>query len=74
MDFLTCQAMKWVTDWLPFLIFIGLMIYFIRKAKVAQVDTQRLLSEYRESHIAEMRKANAILERIAAALEQPRSE
>ena len=55
-------------DWVPFLVFVGLLLYFVRKMGKSAGDTKR----YREDCLAEQRKLTAATERIAAALEQRR--
>jgi len=57
-------------DWVPFLIFIGLMLYFMRKLGAPGGEMKR----YREDCLAEQRRLAAAAERIAAALEQQHRE
>ena len=56
-------------DWVPFLIFVGLLLYFVRKMGTSAGDMKR----YREDCLAEQRKLTAATERIAAVLEQRQS-
>lgn len=57
-------------DWVPILIFLGLLIYFIRKtAALNQKGHLEATRKYMEEHMAEMRRTNDTLTRIAAALE-----
>ena len=51
-------------DRLPILIFLSLLIYFWKKLK----PQQHMLDQYRIEHIAELRRLNTSLERIADAL------
>jgi hypothetical protein len=62
-------------DWVPMLIFIGLLLYFLRKMGkggsfgARQIEYMTFMREYCASHLEETRKTNAALQRIAAALE-----
>lgn len=62
-----------VLDWVPFFIFISLLIYFMRKVAKAQPDAAKRLNDHRERQMDEMRRLNTNLERIAAALEAQRA-
>ena len=62
-----------VLDWVPFAVFIGLMIYFMRRAVKAQPDAAKRLNEHRERQIDEMHRININLERIVASLEAQRT-
>ena len=57
-------------DWIPFLIFLGILIYFMKKGvggkQAAYMD---FMKDYCSSHLEETRKINKNLERIADALE-----
>ena len=59
-----------VLDWVPFVIFIGLMIFFMKKGfggkQAAYMD---FMKDYCTNHLEETRKINANLARIAAAAE-----
>jgi len=57
---------KVLIEWVPFLIFIGMLLFFMRKMMKPQ---QRTLDQYRIEHIAELRRLNGSLERIADALQ-----
>ena len=70
---------KYVIDWLPFLIFLGLLIFFMRKtgfgsrqAEYMAKHTEHIayMQRYSENHLEETRKISESLRRIAAALEQ----
>lgn len=56
---------KLLVDWIPILIFLGLLIYFYKKLK----PQQQTLDQYRIEHITELRRLNTSLERIADALQ-----
>ena len=58
---------RYVLDWLPILIFIGLLVYFMRRLVKPQ---HAEIKQYRIEHIGELRRQNELLERIARALEQ----
>ena len=58
--------LRYVFDWVPFLIFVGLLIFFLRRMQ-PQANEAR---QYRVEHMTEMRRQNELLERIARALEQ----
>jgi ATP-dependent Zn protease len=58
-------------DWVPFLIFIGLLIYFMKKGIGGrQAKFMDSMAEYYSNHLEETRKINASLDRIASALEK----
>jgi len=57
---------RYVFDWVPFFVFIGFLIFFLRRLK-SQTNEAR---QYRIEHMAEMRRHTDLLERIARALEQ----
>ena len=57
---------KFVLDCVPFLIFVGMLVFFMTKMMKPQ---QRTLDQYRIEHIAELRRLNGSLERIADALQ-----
>jgi Na+-transporting methylmalonyl-CoA/oxaloacetate decarboxylase gamma subunit len=58
-------------DWVPILIFLGLLIYFMRKtAALNQKGHLEATRKYMEEHLAEVRRTNDALARIAAALER----
>ena len=65
------QYWRLVADWLPFLIFIGLMIYFMKKGIGGkQAQFMDVAKQYYADHLTETRKISAALERIATALEK----
>ena len=60
------QTIRLILDWLPFVIFIGLFVFFVLRLRPQRqefVDIQR-------AQLAEIQKANQVLERIAVALEK----
>jgi len=61
-----------VLDWLPYLIFIALLIYFMKRGvggrQAQYMDASR---QYQIEHLAETRKMQESLARIATALEKP---
>jgi hypothetical protein len=57
---------KFMLDWVPILIFLGLLIFFMTRLMKPQYRT---LDQYRIEHIAELRRLNASLERIADVLQ-----
>jgi ATP-dependent Zn protease len=62
-------------DWVPFLIFIGLLIYFMKKGiggkQAAYMD---FMKEYCMNHLEETREINTNLSRIADALDQSKAQ
>jgi ATP-dependent Zn protease len=59
-------------DWIPFLIFLGILVYFMKKGIGGkQAQFMESARQYQSEHLEETRKINANLERIAAALEKP---
>ncbi|SDM90060.1 hypothetical protein [Afipia sp. GAS231] len=65
---------KWIDlaiSWLPFLVLIGLWFWFSRSAGMrARGSSGATLIELYEQQVAESRRMNVNLERIAAALEK----
>lgn len=65
---------EWISltvSWLPFLILIGLWFWFSRKNGMqARGSSGATLIELYEQQVAETRRMNANLERIAASLER----
>ena len=60
-----------LADWLPFLIFIALLIYFMKKGIGGkQAQYMEFVKQYQTDHLAETRKISASLERIAVVLEK----
>ena len=61
-------------DWVPILIFLGVLIYFLRKAgSLNQKAHLEAVKTYMTEHVAEQKRTNEMLARIATALER-RSE
>ena len=60
-----------LVDWIPFLVFLGVLIYFMRKGvggkQAAYMD---FMKDYYSNHLEETRKINNNLARIADALER----
>jgi len=54
-----------LVSWFPMLLLIAVWIFFMKRFEKGGRPNR-----YREDHIAELRKQNALLERIAKALEQ----
>ncbi len=70
MDVIFCY-LKPVLDWVPFLIFIGLLVYFMKKGPFKrQSEYMAFARQYYSDHLEETRKLNANLARIADALEK----
>ncbi len=65
---------KWVellVSWLPFLVLIGLWFWFSRTSGMqARGRSGVAMIEFYEQQVAETRRMNATLERIAAAIEK----
>ncbi len=60
-----------LADWIPFLIFIALLIYFMKKGIGGkQAQYMEFMKQYHTDYLAETRKIGASLDRIAAALEK----
>lgn len=57
-------------DWLPFMFFIGMMLYFLRKTMPRQKNHMDANQKYMNEHLAEIRRMNETLERVATALEK----
>ena len=58
-------------DWVPILIFLGLLIYFMRKsAALNQKGHLEATRAYMTEHLAELKRTNEMLARIATALER----
>ena len=68
----TEQWVRLALDWLPFLIFLSLLVYFFRQMRgpKGQIPYQQAHRQYMQDHLAEVRRTNENLERIAKALEQ----
>jgi len=63
---------KTVLDWVPFVLFVALMAWFMRRFANLQRDAMKRLTEHRELQVDEMRRINVNLERIVAALDAQR--
>jgi ATP-dependent Zn protease len=70
MDATTAYYLRLLSDWIPFLVFVGLLIYFVRRMKKTQEFHFESVRQYHSEHLAETRKIAASLERIAGQLEQ----
>jgi hypothetical protein len=58
-------------DWIPFLIFISLLIYFMTKLSGPKQRAHlEFMKQYYAEHLAETKKISANVERIAAMLEK----
>jgi len=62
----TTPLWQYLFDWMPLLIFIGLLLFFMRRLKPQQSEAK----QYRVEHMTELRRQNELLDRIARALEQ----
>ncbi|HEV2157982.1 hypothetical protein [Bradyrhizobium sp.] len=58
-----------IVSWLPFVVLVGVWIWFSRR-RLRGSSGMNLVDLY-EQQVAESRRTNALLERIAAALEKP---
>ncbi len=69
------QLFRIILDWVPFLVFVALMFYFVRQMRgpKGQIPYQEAQRNYIRDHLAETRRMNENLERIAKALEQRQS-
>jgi hypothetical protein len=71
-------TLRVVLDWVPFLIFLGLLFYFLYAMRKSggfgtrQAEYISFMKGYCSDHLEETRKINAALQRIADALEKPR--
>jgi ATP-dependent Zn protease len=64
-------VLRMLVDWIPFLVFVGVLIYFMRKGVGGkQAEYMQLVKQYHDEHLEETRKIQASLERIAVALER----
>ncbi|HEY0233411.1 MAG TPA: hypothetical protein VGC55_19340 [Dokdonella sp.] len=69
--FLMIQStLRIVLDWVPILIFFGFLIFFMRRMAPRQKNYMQASQEYMSEHLAEVRKTNELLARIATALEK----
>jgi ATP-dependent Zn protease len=68
------EWMSLATSWLPFLVLMGLWFWFSRKSGMqARTASGGTMIELYEQQVAECRRTNLILERIAASLEKRES-
>ena len=68
------QWMSLLESWLPFLVLIGLWFWFSRGVGMqARGKSGTTMSDLYEQQVAECRRTNSILERIAASLEKRES-
>ncbi|WP_409192144.1 hypothetical protein [Bradyrhizobium sp. RDM4] len=58
-----------IVSWLPFLVLVGVWLWYSRAARRSSSGTSWV--DLYEQQVAENRRTNALLERIAAALEKP---
>jgi ABC-type dipeptide/oligopeptide/nickel transport system permease component len=56
-------------DWFPILFFIGVLIFFMRKLVPRQRTYMQSSQQYMSEHLAEVKRMNETLARIAKALE-----
>jgi ATP-dependent Zn protease len=63
--------MSLVASWLPFLVLIGLWFWFSRRTGMqARGSSGTTMIDFYEQQVAECRRMNLILERIATSLEK----
>lgn len=58
-----------IGSWLPFLVLVGIWLWYSRASRRPSSGTSWV--DLYEQQVAENRRTNALLERIAAALEKP---
>jgi hypothetical protein len=58
-----------IVSWLPFVVLVGVWLWYARTSRRSSSGTS--LVDLYEQHVAESRRTNSLLERIAAALEKP---
>jgi ATP-dependent Zn protease len=58
-----------IVSWLPFLVLIGVWVFLSKRMQIGGPGGHKLLDLY-EAQVAETKKMNLALERIAAALEK----
>ncbi|WP_245330591.1 hypothetical protein [Bradyrhizobium sp. AS23.2] len=58
-----------IVSWLPFLVLVGVWIWYSRASRRSSSGTSWV--DLYEQQVAENRRTNALLERIAATLEKP---
>ena len=65
-----------LTDWTPFVVFVGLLFYFMRSMQkkggfgARQIEYMAFMQKYRSEHLEETRRIGNALHRIADALER----
>jgi len=62
--------LKLFLDWLPFLLFTGLLIYVMKGVFARQRRHFDSMTDYYSSHLEETRKMSVNLDRIASVLEK----
>lgn len=60
------RTINLILDWIPFLIFVGLLIFFMLRMRPQREEYMNQL----RAQLAETQRTNGILERIAVALEK----
>lgn len=59
-------TIRLILDWLPFVIFIALFVFFLLRLRPQRQEFVNI----QRAQLAEIQKANMVLERIAVALEK----
>jgi len=75
---MSVNAFRILTDWMPFFIIMGFLVYFLRKMGkngfgARQIEYMAYMKDFCASHLEETRKISDSLQRIAAAIEKPRA-
>jgi len=64
------NTLRIVLDWVPILIFFGFLIFFMRRmGSGSQKNYLQTSQQYMSDHLAEVKRTNDLLARIATALE-----
>ena len=64
------NTLRIVLDWVPILIFFGLLLFFMRRmGSGSQKNYLQTSQQYMSDHLAEAKRTNDLLARIATALE-----
>ena len=73
---MSATTWKLVLDWVPFLIFIGLLVFFMARTGFGrkQSDYMAFMQKYCADHLEETRRIGDSLQRIAAALERSKDQ
>lgn len=58
-----------ILDWVPFLIFLGLLVFFLLRLRRSQQNYLKMYQACMEAQTEEFRRINKTLERIAVNLE-----